>query len=66
MRNLQTYSPNFVSLAKVLQLKGYENLPHLEKDIQYLIEKLDVMGEEKRKKEGSWLAFSVYNKIVQN
>ncbi|HEX8331637.1 MAG TPA: phosphoenolpyruvate kinase [Segetibacter sp.] len=65
LRNLQTYAPNFVSLAKALQLKGYEHLPHLEKDIQYLVQKLDKMSEEERKKETSWLAYSVYNKIVQ-
>lgn len=65
LQNLQTYAPNFVTLAKVLQLKGYEHLPHLEKDIQYLVEKLDNMSDEERRKEHSWLAYSVYNKIVQ-
>jgi citrate lyase beta subunit len=65
LRNLQTYAPNFVSLAKALQLKGYEHLPHLEKDINYLIDKLDNLSEEKRKKESAWLSYSVYNKIVQ-
>lgn len=65
LRNLQTYAPNFVTLANVLQLKGYEHLPHLEKDIEYLTGKLDNMNDEERKKEVSWLAYSVYNKIVK-
>src|SRR5688572_8492392 len=64
LRNFTTYAPNFVSLAKALQLKGHEHLPHLEKDIDYLIKKLDGMSEEERKKEASWLSYSVYNKIV--
>ena len=34
LKNLQTYAPNFVSLAKILKLRGYDYLPHLEKDIE--------------------------------
>ena len=39
LKNLQTYSPNFVVLAKTLQLHGYEHFPHLEKDIQSLLKR---------------------------
>lgn len=65
LKNLLTYAPNFVVLAKALQLQGFEHLPHLEKDIVYLTQKLDNMSEDERKKESAWLAYSVYNKIVQ-
>ena len=65
LKSLQTYAPNFVELAKVLKLDGYEHLPHLEKDIQTLTEKLDNLPEEDRKKEKAWLAYSVYNKIIK-
>ncbi|MEO8110861.1 MAG: aldolase/citrate lyase family protein [Ginsengibacter sp.] len=65
LRNLKTYAPNFVTLAKVLQLQGFEHLPHLEKDIEYLTHKLKNMREEERKKESAWLAYSVYNKIIK-
>ncbi|OCX54876.1 phosphoenolpyruvate kinase [Mucilaginibacter sp. PPCGB 2223] len=65
LRNLQTYAPDFVTLAKVLKLDGYEHLPHLEKDIEKLTKKLDAMTEAKRKEESAWLAYSVYNKIVK-
>jgi citrate lyase beta subunit len=65
LRNLQTNAPNFVTLAKVLHLKGHEHLPQLEKDIQELTERLDAMTEEQRKKEHAWLSYSVYNKIVK-
>ncbi|MEO6818340.1 MAG: phosphoenolpyruvate kinase, partial [Ginsengibacter sp.] len=33
LRNFKTYAPDFVSLAKILQLKGHENLPHSQIDI---------------------------------
>ena len=65
LRNLKMYAPDFVTLAKVLQLQGFQHLPHLEKDSQYLTQKLDNMSEEERKKENGWLAYSVYNKIIK-
>ncbi|MEO6523654.1 MAG: phosphoenolpyruvate kinase [Mucilaginibacter sp.] len=65
LKNLQTYAPNFVTLANVLKLDGYEHLPHLEADIEKLTKKLDAMTEAKRKEESEWLAYSVYNKIVK-
>jgi citrate lyase beta subunit len=64
LQSLQTYAPNFVILAKVLQLQGHEHLPHLEKDIMELTERMDQMSEADRKKEPAWLTYSVYNKII--
>ena len=64
LKNLLTYAPNFVALAKVLSLQGHEHLPHLEKDIEALTIKLQNMSAAEQKAEPGWLAFSVYNKIV--
>ena len=64
LKNLHTYSPNFVVLANVLQLPGYDHLPHLRKDIADLTDRLDNLTEAERRKESAWLAYSVYNKIV--
>lgn len=65
LRNLQTYAPNFVTLANVLQLDGYQHLPHLEKDIEALTKRLNAMSEAERKNEAAWLSYSVYNKIIK-
>jgi len=65
LKNLQTYAPDFVTLAKVLQLTGCEHLPHLQSDIEQLTKKLDAMPEAERKKEPCWLAYTVYNKIIR-
>ncbi len=65
LKNLQTYAPNFVVLAKVLELAGHKQLPHLESDILALTHKLDNMPEAARKQEPAWLAYTVYNKIVR-
>src|SRR5690349_24576019 len=58
LRNLQTYAPNFVVLANVLKLEGYQHLPHTEKDIATLTAKLDSMSEVERKSEAAWLSYS--------
>ncbi len=64
LRNLMTYAPDFVTLANVLKLQGYEHLPHLEKDIQDLTEYMDNTSEAERKKNVAWLSYSIYKKIV--
>ncbi len=65
LRNLKTYAPDFTELARVLKLKGHQDLPHTEKKIKKLIKKLDAMSEEERKQETEWLSYSVYNKIIR-
>jgi citrate lyase beta subunit len=65
LRNLQTYAPNFVVLANVLQLSGFEYLPRHQSDIEALTQKLHNMPEAQRKLEPAWLAYTVYNKIIQ-
>lgn len=65
LRNLQTYAPNFVVLANVLQLNGYEHLPQHQNEIEALGSKLNTMSPTDRKKEPAWLAYTVYNKMVQ-
>ena len=65
LRNFKTYAPNFVILAKVLKLEGFEHLPHLEGDIADLTTKLDAMSEAQRKSGVAWLSYSVYNKIIK-
>ena len=65
LRSLQTYAPNFVTLARVLKLKGNEHLPHTGTEIEQLTKKLDGLSEKERKTEPAWLSYSVYNKIIQ-
>jgi citrate lyase beta subunit len=65
LKNLETYAPDFVSLATILQLPGSECLPRLQADIQALSEKLQGLSEGERKKEPAWLSYTVYNKIIR-
>jgi len=65
LKNLQTYAPNFVVLANVLQLTGHEHLPKHQSDIGALTQKLSNMPETMRKQEPAWLSYTVYNKIIK-
>ena len=64
LKNLQTYAPDFITLANVLKLEGYEELPDEEKKKDKLIKKLGKMEESERKQHPAWLAYTVYNKII--
>lgn len=65
LKNLQTYAPNFVALADVLQLDGFLELPSSDKKIDKLVKKLDGMSEKKRKEDPAWLSYTIYNKIIK-
>jgi len=64
IKNLQTYAPNFVVLAKVLQLDGHNLLPSDETGVNSLVKRMDELKEIERKKDIAWLSYSVYNKII--
>lgn len=65
LKNLQTYAPDFVTLAKVLQLEHHELFPSTETEKQELIKRMDGMTEDERKKDPAWLSYSVYNRIIK-
>lgn len=65
LENLLTYAPDFVALAKVLEIEGYKDLPTDEKKITKLTKKLEKMDEVERKQHPAWLAYTVYNKIIK-
>lgn len=65
LKSLQTYAPDFVTLAKVLKMEGHDDLPDEEKKTAKLIKKLDKMTEAARKKHAAGLSYTIYNKIIQ-
>jgi len=65
LKSLQTYSPDFVTLAKVLKMQGHNELRDDEKKIEKLVKKLDKMSEADRKQHPLWLSYTVYNKIIE-
>ncbi len=65
LKNLQTYAPDFITLAEVLKFQDHEDLPDDEKKKEKLKKKLDKMDEAERKKHPAWLAYTIYNKIIE-
>src|SRR6187455_1138831 len=57
LKSFLTYAPNFVVLAKVLQLTGHELLPDDATQIKTLQSKLDKLTDNDRKKEPAWLPY---------
>lgn len=65
LKHLQTYAPNFVALARALQLEGYSQFPQRQADIARLEDKLKAMSDTARKQERGWLHYTVYKKILE-
>ena len=65
LKSLQTYSPNFITLAKILKFEGCDKLPDDEKKEDKLINKLSKMEESERRQHPAWLSYTVYTKIIQ-
>jgi citrate lyase beta subunit len=69
LKSLQAYAPDFVSLARVLQIEGYNDLPDPNKksgkvEIEKLTRKLSKISSKEIKSHPQWLAYSVYLKII--
>jgi len=62
LKNLQSYASNFVVLARVLKLEGYEALPKKGKEIKQLEKRLS--ASHAKRNGPAWLAYSVYNKPI--
>lgn len=64
LKSLQTYAPNFSVFAKAFQLPGHELLPVQASHIELLNQKLEKLKPEERKKQTGWLAYEVYQKVI--
>ena len=64
LKSLLTNAENFIVLAKVLQWEGHDALPDTLAEQEALVAKMDAMSEGERKAHPGWLAYTVYNKIV--
>jgi citrate lyase beta subunit len=65
LKNLKTFAPDFTVLARVLEFDGYEELSHTGKKIKKLERKFEEIRADKKKKEAGWLAWTIYNRIIQ-
>lgn len=65
LRNLNTYAPNFVSLAKIVGLTGAESLPDNSLEIEALGKACAAdPAAMKDSNPAAWLAYTVYERIL--
>jgi len=62
-RNLLAYAPNFVVLAKALELPYHDKLPDDNAEATALAAELDGLSAADCKKHAAWLPYTVYNKV---
>jgi len=64
VQTFEQYAPNFVVLAQVLQLPGYEHLPVVG-EADNMQQTLASLSEEDRKDHPCWLPYTVYSKVKE-
>jgi citrate lyase beta subunit len=65
LKNFRTYAPDFITMARVLKMEGYDELPGEEKKMEKLISKLNKMETGEIRKNTAWLPYLVYNKVIE-
>lgn len=64
LNSFHTYASNFVMLANVLELPGYQKLPVVGEADKFK-EQLDGLPPHERQHHPAWLAYTVYEKVLQ-
>ncbi len=65
LRNLESYAPNFCTLAHILKFPGAESLPTKPDEIQALTQSIEKDEKAMRVSYPSaWLAYTVYKRVV--
>lgn len=67
LKNLRTYAPDFVTLAKVLKWEGHDQLPNSEKKSgKEQLEKLNKKFSKAKadRQDPAWLSYEIYYKII--
>ena len=63
LNSFSTYAPNFVELANILELPGYEKLPVVGEAAKTKAQ-LDQLTPQERQEHPAWLAYTVYEKVI--
>ncbi len=64
LAHFKTYAPNFVVLAKALELPNHEALPELEADINLIDKQLSTLSTAEQKQYSAYLPYTIYHKII--
>jgi citrate lyase beta subunit len=65
LNHIKTYTPNFVKFAKILKLKGHDQLPNSQEDISDLEDYFSSSSSERKEKHIAYFANTVYQRILE-
>lgn len=65
LKSFLTYAPDFAVLARVLRITGFEKLIGSSAEIKKLETRLKKKSPEQIRQHPAWLAYTVYNKIIE-
>ena len=65
LKSFLTNISDFAELGRILMINGYKELPSDKNKIQELDEKLKTLSQPEARKNGAWLSWAVYHKIIK-
>ncbi len=63
--HMNTYAPNFVEFAKILQLKGHDQLPNFQEDISTLEDYFTSESSKGKDEHVGYFAYTVYERVLE-
>ena len=63
--HMNTYAPNFVEFAKILQLKGHDLIPNSQADISDLEDYFASESSERKEEHGAYFSYTVYQRVLE-
>ena len=63
--HIKAYAPNFVEFAKILELKGYDQLPNSQDEISTLEDYFSNESSEEKNEHVGYFAYTVYQRVLE-
>ena len=65
INHIRAYAPNFVEFSKILELKGYDQLPNSQEDISTLEKYFASESSESKEEHSAYFSYTVYQRVLE-
>ena len=65
INHIRAYAPNFVEFSKILELKGYDQLPNSQEDISTIEEYFASESSESKEEHSAYFSYTVYQRVLE-
>ncbi len=65
INHIRAYAPNFVEFSKILELKGYDQLPNSQEDISTLEDYFASESSESKEEHSAYFSYTVYQRVLE-